>query len=73
MWSTCSSLVKSNRRFRKFARVPNISLSVLDSFIWENECNCLGIPSVILADSQTSYDNIAYPIIANQRSILLHV
>jgi ribosomal protein S2 len=63
------SQIKSKNQYRRFARVPNISLSVLDSSIWLNECECLAIPSIQLCDTQTNLDSVTYPIIANQRSI----
>jgi ribosomal protein S2 len=67
--SLLPSNVKKVNRYRRFARIPNISLSVLDSFIWLNECESLAIPSIQLCDSQTFIDNVTYPIIANQRSV----
>ena len=51
-------------------RFPNISLSVLDSEIWLRECYRLGIPSIQICDTQSLYHKVAYPIIANQRSIV---
>ena len=49
--------------------VPSISFSTKDSAIWLNECNATGIPSIQLCDTQSEYEKITYPIIANQRSI----
>jgi ribosomal protein S2 len=57
------------KRRSRFARVPTISLSVLDSPIWLNECHNLAIPSILVCDSQSAYDKVTYPIISNQRSV----
>lgn len=59
----------SPKRWSKYGRIPSIALSVLDNFIWLNECHSLSIPSIQLCDTQSIYDRITYPIIANQRSI----
>jgi len=68
--------LKSLLRFRKgllprIPRLPSISFSVLDNFIWLNECHNLKIPSIQLCDTQSSYDYVTYPIVANQRSVPL--
>jgi len=57
------------RRPARIASVPTISFSVLDDFIWLNECHNLGIPSIQICDTQSRYDLITYPIISNQRSV----
>lgn len=49
--------------------MPSVSLSVLDSDIWLAECVCVGIPSIQICDTQSHFDKITYPIIANQRSL----
>jgi ribosomal protein S2 len=51
------------------AIIPSISLSVLDDFIWLNECHNLQIPSIQICDTQSSFDLVTYPIVANQRSV----
>lgn len=53
----------------RYGNIPNLSLSLLDSPVWLNECHSLQIPSIQLCDTQASYDCITYPIISNQRSI----
>jgi len=63
-----STIFKKKRR-AYISRVPSIALSTLDSYIWANECNCLRIPSIQLCDTQSLYQKITYPIIANQRSV----
>jgi ribosomal protein S2 len=63
-----SAILHPKRRSR-FARVPTISLSVLDSPIWLNECHNLAIPSILVCDSQSAYDKVTYPIVSNQRSV----
>jgi len=57
------------KRSSKYGRIPSIALGVLDNFIWLNECQSLAIPSIQLCDTQSIYDSVTYPIIANQRSI----
>jgi len=57
------------RRSAFIARVPAISLSMKDSYIWSNECHCLRIPSIQLCDTQSLFEKITYPIITNQRSV----
>jgi len=52
-----------------YARIPSISLSLRDSFIWLNECHNLKLPSIQLCDTQSMYNGITFPIISNQRSI----
>jgi len=56
-------------RVTRFPRVPSISFSVADSFIWLNECHNLNIPSIQICDTRSLFDKIQYPIISNQRSI----
>jgi len=53
----------------RYAKIPSISLSVLDDFVWLNECHNLGIPSIQICDTQSFYDLITYPIVSNQRSV----
>jgi hypothetical protein len=63
------SKILYEERASRMTKIPAISLSVLDNFIWLNECHNLGIPSIQICDTQSYYDLITYPIIANQRSI----
>jgi len=68
--------LRSIARYRKglvprIPRLPAISFSVLDNFIWLNECHNLKIPSIQLCDTQSVFDKVTYPIIANQRSVPL--
>jgi len=64
-----ASKIYRTKRAAKVARVPSISLSMRDSHIWAHECACLRIPSILLCDTQSEFDKISYPIIANQRSV----
>lgn len=50
------------------APIPSISFSLREGFIWLNECNSLGIPSVQLCDTTSRFDKISYPIICNQEA-----
>lgn len=64
-----ASSLQEKRKVPFIPRLPSISLSVLDSDIWLNECNCLGIPSIQICDTQSNFEKITYPIISNQRSM----
>jgi ribosomal protein S2 len=55
--------------FPRIPKLPSISLSISDNFIWLNECHNLGIPSIQLCDTQSNFDLITYPIVANQKSV----
>lgn len=68
--------LRSILRFKKgkvprIPKLPTISFSVLDNFIWLNECHNLKIPSIQLCDTQSFFDKVTYPIVANQRSVPL--
>ena len=54
---------------RRIPPIPSISLSLLDSYTWLNECHNLGIPSIQICDTQSYFDKVSYPIISNQRSV----
>jgi len=60
-----------NKKATKIGSVPAISLSMRDNYIWAHECNCLGIPSIQVCDTTSTFDKIDYPIVANQRSVSL--
>jgi len=55
--------------FPRIPKIPSISFSISDNFIWLNECHNLGIPSIQICDTQSTFDLIAYPIVANQKSV----
>jgi ribosomal protein S2 len=65
-----ASTIRNSFKVPHIPRVPSISLSILDCPIWLNECACLGIPSIQLCDTQSSFGKITYPITANQRSVV---
>jgi small subunit ribosomal protein S2 len=63
------SLIARKSKKVRYGNVPNLSLSLLDSPTWLNECHSLEIPSIQLCDTQSLYDHVTYPIVSNQRSI----
>jgi len=63
------SMIGRKANKTRYGNIPNLSLSLLDSPTWLNECHSLQIPSIQLCDTQSSYDRVTYPIISNQRSI----
>jgi small subunit ribosomal protein S2 len=63
------SLIGRKSKKARYGNIPNLSLSLLDSSTWLNECNSLQIPSIQLCDTQSSYDCVTYPIISNHRSL----
>jgi len=56
-------------RQRKIPSLPSISLSLSDCSIWLHETSCLKIPSIQICDTQSAYQKISFPIVANQRSV----
>lgn len=56
------------QRYR-LIRIPTISLSISDNKHWMAECQGIGIPSIQIVDTTSSFDQITYPIISNQRSL----
>src|ERR1700761_9160705 len=62
-------LLARTRTRTRLPGIPNISLSLLDSKVWLNECFTLQIPSIQVCDTQSPYDKITYPIVANQKSM----
>jgi small subunit ribosomal protein S2 len=71
--STASVLTTTRILYRgrrpKYANAPTISLSTTDSPIWVNECNNVGIPAILICDTQSNPNTVPYPIVANQRSV----
>lgn len=45
----------------RIPKMPSISLSLLDSYIWLNECQSKGIPSIQICDTQSPFDRVTYP------------
>jgi len=64
-----ASFKRRRRRIPHIPKFPVISLSILDSDVWLNECANLGIPSIQICDTQSQFGKVTYPIISNQRSI----
>lgn len=67
-----AAALQEKRKMPSIPRLPAISLSILDSDIWLNECQCLGIPSYNYAILKAFWkDHISY--ISNQRSVNSHI
>jgi ribosomal protein S2 len=65
-----ASTIRNRYKIPHIPKFPSISLSILDCPIWLNECECLGIPSIQLCDTQSPFQKVTYPIISNQRSVV---
>ena len=59
---------KPRRKGARIPPVPSAFFSLTDAWIPLNEVLYMGIPSIQLADTQSAYNYIPFPIIMNQKS-----